>query len=100
MRHNRSLDLKVRFLAIFNERLRERVEEFWALRDVTLQIRQGEAVGLVGRNGSGKSTLLKMIAGLHLPTTGRMLVAANAKIGTIIELGVGFHPELTGSENV
>ena len=100
LRHNRSNDLKVRFLAMFHEHHRETVEEFWALRDVSLTIRSGEAVGVVGRNGSGKSTLLKIVAGLQMPTTGRLLVAARARIGTMIELGVGFHPELSGEENV
>lgn len=100
LRHNRTHDLKVRFLAMFHERHREIVEEFWALRDVSLTIRSGEAVGVIGRNGSGKSTFLKIVAGLLAPTTGRMLVAADARIGTIIELGIGFHPELSGEENV
>jgi len=100
LRHNRSTDLKVRFLSMFHERHREVIEEFWALRNVSLAIRSGEAVGLVGRNGSGKSTLLKIVAGLHLPTKGRMLVPARARIGTMIELGVGFHHELSGEENV
>ncbi len=57
-------------------------------------------VGLVGRNGSGKSTLLKTLAGLHRPTSGRVLVRRGVKIGAMIELGVGFHPELSGRENV
>jgi len=100
LRHNRSNDLKVRFLAVFHETYREVVEEFWALRDVSLTIRNGEAVGVIGRNGSGKSTLLKIVAGLHTPTAGRMLVSADARIGAMIELGVGFHPELSGEENV
>jgi ABC-type polysaccharide/polyol phosphate transport system ATPase subunit len=100
LHHNRVTDLKVRFLAVFDRRHRDAVEAFWALRDVSLTIRQGEAVGLVGRNGSGKSTLLKLIAALHWPTTGRVLVAAGARIGALIELGVGFHPELSGRENV
>jgi ABC-type polysaccharide/polyol phosphate transport system ATPase subunit len=99
LRHNRSHELKVRFLAMFHERHREVIEEFWALRDVSLTIRSGEAVGIVGRNGSGKSTLLKIVAGLHLPTSGRLLVAPT-RIGALIELGVGFHPELSGEENV
>lgn len=100
LRHNRTTDLKVRFLAMFDQRQRETVEEFWALRDISLTIRQGEAVGLVGRNGSGKSTLLRLVAALHWPTTGRVLVAPNLRIGALIELGVGFHPELSGRENV
>ena len=100
IRHNRAAALKVEFLSLFHVRHRERIEEFWALRDVSLAIRSGEAVGLIGRNGSGKSTLLKMIAGLHTPTSGRLLVAAGARIGTMIELGVGFQPELSGRENV
>jgi ABC-type polysaccharide/polyol phosphate transport system ATPase subunit len=100
LRHNRSNDLKVRFLAMFHDRHREVIEEFWALRDVSLTIQRGEAVGVVGRNGSGKSTLLKIVAGLNLPTSGRMMVALNSRIGTMIELGVGFHPELSGEENV
>ena len=100
LRHNRSGELKVRFLAMFHEHHREVVEEFWALRDVSLTIRSGEAVGVIGRNGSGKSTLLKIVAGLHLPTKGQMLVSAQARIGTMIELGVGFHPELSAEENV
>ena len=100
LRHNRAHDLKIRFLAMFHERHREVIEEFWALRDVSLSIRTGEALGLIGRNGSGKSTLLRIVAGLMFPTTGKMLVSKNARIGTMIELGVGFHPELSGTENV
>ena len=100
LRHNRSGELKVRFLGLFDPGRRERLEEFWALRRVSLSVDAGEAVALVGRNGSGKSTLLKLIAGLHQPTAGRLLVASGARIGTMIELGVGFHGELTGEENV
>ena len=100
LHHNRAFSLKARLLAAVVPELRQRVEDFWALRDVDLRIRKGEAVGLVGRNGSGKSTLLKTIAGLHRPTSGRVLVRRGITIGTMIELGVGFHPELTGRENV
>jgi len=100
LHHNRAYSLKARLLATVVPKLRPRVEDFWALRDVDLRIHKGEAVGLVGRNGSGKSTLLKTLAGLHRPTTGRVLVRRGVKIGTMIELGVGFHPELSGRENV
>ena len=100
LRHNRAAELKVRFLSMLQSRYRESREEFWALRDVSLRIGRGEAVGLIGRNGSGKSTLLKLVAAIYRPTSGRLLVARRASIGTMIELGVGFHPELTGQENV
>jgi ABC-2 type transport system ATP-binding protein len=100
LRHNRSAEIKVRFLSVLQRRYRETEEEFWALRDVSLRIGRGEAVGLIGRNGSGKSTFLKLVAAIYRPTGGRLLVARRATIGTMIELGVGFHPELTGQENV
>jgi ABC-2 type transport system ATP-binding protein len=100
LHHNRAFSLKARLLAAAVPNLRQRVEDFWALRDVDLRIHKGEAVGLVGRNGSGKSTLLKTMAGLHRPTSGRVLVRRGITIGTMLELGVGFHPELTGRENV
>jgi ABC-type polysaccharide/polyol phosphate transport system ATPase subunit len=100
LRHNASVELKVRFLGLLSPRYRQSVEEFWALKNVSLQIARGEAVGLVGRNGSGKSTFLKLIAAIHRPTSGRMLVARHSRISSMIELGVGFHGELTGRENV
>ena len=98
--HNFAPSMKERFLGLFHARNRMTVEEFWALRDIDLRVTRGESVGLVGRNGSGKSTLLKLIAGIYRPTTGRILVRRDARIGTMIELGVGFHPELSGRENV
>jgi ABC-type polysaccharide/polyol phosphate transport system ATPase subunit len=72
--------------------------ELWALRDVDLHVRPGEAFGIVGRNGSGKSTLLKLIAGIFSPTTGTL--AVGGRVGSLIEIGAGFHPEFTGRENV
>jgi ABC-type polysaccharide/polyol phosphate transport system ATPase subunit/SAM-dependent methyltransferase len=100
LRHNAAGELKVRLLSLIDLSRRQRVEEFWALKSVSLKIRRGEAVGLIGRNGSGKSTFLKVVAGIHRPTSGALLVAQGTRIGSMIELGTGFHPELTGQENV
>jgi len=100
LRHNRVGELKERFLGAFYSSKRERVEEFWALRNVSITVRRGDAIGLIGHNGSGKSTFLKLVAGLYRPTSGHLLLERRARIGTMIELGVGFHGELTGRENV
>ena len=100
LRHNPSGSLKVHFLSLFHRGHQEQREEFWALKDVSLRIGRGESIGLIGRNGSGKSTLLKLIAAIHTPTSGQLLVERGIRIGSMIELGVGFHPELTGTENV
>jgi ABC-type polysaccharide/polyol phosphate transport system ATPase subunit len=100
LRHNASGELKVRILGLLHRERRQSVEEFWALKDVSVRIDHGEAVGLIGRNGSGKSTFLKLVAAIHRPTSGRMLIARGSRISSMIELGVGFHPELTGRENV
>lgn len=72
--------------------------EFWALRNVNLRIKFGDSVALVGRNGAGKSSLLKVIARVVNPSSGRVVVRGN--VAPIIELGAGFHPELTGRENI
>jgi ABC-2 type transport system ATP-binding protein len=77
---------------------RSRAEDFWALRDVTFDVRQGESLGLIGHNGSGKTTLLKVIAGILRPTAG--VVRSRGRVAALLELGAGFHPELTGRENV
>jgi homopolymeric O-antigen transport system ATP-binding protein len=73
-------------------------EEFWALRNIELEVAQGETVGLLGHNGSGKSTLLKCVTGILRPTSGRILKAG--RVAALLELGSGMHPELTGRENI
>jgi lipopolysaccharide transport system ATP-binding protein len=78
--------------------VRLRKDEFWAVRDVSFEVRRGECLGLIGHNGAGKSTLLKMLNGLILPDEGR--IEMRGKIGALIELGAGFNPLLTGRENV
>jgi ABC-type polysaccharide/polyol phosphate transport system ATPase subunit len=104
----RASEVSKRFVIRKDKSLKERLvnfgrsnkhkDDFWALRDIDLEITAGSTVGLVGANGSGKSTLLKVIGGIIQPNTG--LVQHRGRVAALLELGAGFHPDLTGRENV
>lgn len=94
---NRRRNLKLREFFVRGH-LRPRVDEFWALRNISFEINPGDAVGVIGKNGTGKSTLLKLIAGVLIPDEGT--IATYGRVAPLLELSAGFSPDLTGRENV
>jgi len=98
LRRDRPRSFQEMFLSLVRRNGRDVPEEFWALRDVSLNIEVGETIGFIGPNGAGKSTLLKLISRIIEPTSGSVTV--NDRVGALLELGAGFHPDLTGRENI
>src|SRR5215208_2773574 len=78
--------------------LRKRKEDFWALKDISFSVQRAEALGIIGHNGAGKSTILKLLSRITTPSSGEIMI--NGRLSALIEVGSGFHPELTGRENI
>ncbi|MEE9543212.1 MAG: ABC transporter ATP-binding protein, partial [Thermodesulfobacteriota bacterium] len=91
-------DISTSFLGLKGNSEELRAGEFWAVEDINFELRRGECLGLIGLNGAGKSTLLKLLNGIFMPDKGK--IEMNGRVGALIEVGAGFHPLLTGRENI
>lgn len=92
------LELSRNMLGLHNDSSRLRHDEFWAVREISFELRRGDVLGLIGVNGSGKSTLLRLLTGIFPPDQGE--IAVKGRVGSLIAVGAGFHPHMTGRENI
>ncbi len=96
--HDRSPSLKDYFANLFNRKRRTSYSDFWAVKDVSFEVKAGDRVGIVGHNGAGKSSLLKALCRVYESSDGK--ISVDGRIAPLLEIGAGFHPEFTGRENI